>query len=414
MNKLSLLFCLLFVYVIYGQSKKGYYVTIDGHRVEGSFLETNYLDAATLKFKTDSDKNFQNLDTRDVKEFGIGREFKAEKFVVEIDVTDAGQGQISTNREAIWEKQVLFLNVIVEGNASLYMYSNGNGTKYFYKVEGKQANPEQLLYRKYMSGDLKTSENNKFRQQLYTDLNCTGTNDINKFLKIPYTQKDISQLFEEYNTCKNSKSRVYNDDSAKKKNFYYNVFAGLYASKFNVEGAARTFDNDNYASFGVGGEIVVMLSGKFGLFAKAEYESINAKLINVFSSPYGGVTKTTTIYDVKGGIFNFDLGSRYYFNINQTNTIYIDAALVIAVPLTNLDGNVTVYNGIGEPISVSTGQQNLESAIAGNFGLGYTLNNKYSIEAHYITNRDFFNKNSSGGLGTNSSRFGVSLKYTLN
>ena len=414
MRKLSTLFFLLFISFIYAQSKSGYYITNNGQRVNGVFLDADYLDASTLKFKSVSDESFKSLDVAAIKEFGIGENIKAVKFTVQVDVSDAGQNQASVNKDAIWEKQTLFLNVVVEGDASLYLYDNGRGKKFFYKVEGKQFVPEQLLYRKYMSENLKTSENNKYRQQLYTDLNCTGASDLNKFLNISYTKREIVPIFEAFNECKNSDSKVFNNDTNRNCKVYYSIFAGLYNARFNVDGADRSFTDDKYAAFNVGAELLVMFpSDKFGLFIKAEYETINTSISNKYTSPYGGVTTTTTIYSIKGGIFNFYMGPRFNFNLNEKSKLYADVAVVVGFPLSDLNRSVSVINNTSQYDSVNIGEIGLDSTISGNIGVGYTFRNKYSVEARYNANRDFLNRNR-GGVSINSTTLGLNLKYTIN
>ncbi|TRW24824.1 hypothetical protein FMM05_10010 [Flavobacterium zepuense] len=415
MRKLSLLFFLLFATILYAQdSQSGYYITNGGQRVEGQFLETNYLDVSTLKFKTESGKNFESLDIENIKEFGVGEDYKAVKHTVQIDATDASQGQVSANKDATWKKQTILLNVLVEGDAILYSYTSGKGTKYFYKVDGKQMEPEQLLYRKYMAGNLATAENNKYRQQLYNDLNCTGTNDMNKFLKIAYSKKDLAPLFEEYNKCKKSANKVYDNNSGKRTKVFYSVFAGLYNGKFNIDGIANKVEDDKYFTVTAGGEILALLpSGKIGFFLKAEYESLNSELVSVYKSPYGGVTQTTTTYVAKGSLFNFHLGPRYYYNINDKNKVYLDGAVVFTLPTADLDQRAQVSNNTDTYDSVNLYKVDFGSTMSFNFGVGYTLNNKFSLEARVNTSRDLF----SGydyTLKTKSTLMGLNLKYTIN
>jgi len=415
MRKLSLLFFLFFATILHAQdSQSGYYITNGGQRVEGQFLETNYLDVSTLKFKTTSGKNFESLDTDVIKEFGIGDDYKVVKYTVKIDATDASQGQVSANKDATWKQETLFLNVLVEGDATLYTYTSGKGIKFFYKVEGKQMEPEQLLYRKYMAGNLATAENNKYRQQLYNDLNCTGTNDMNKFLKIGYVRKDLAPLFEEYNKCKNSANKAYSNDSGKRAKVFYSVFAGLYSAKFNIGGIDPEVSDDKYMALTAGGEILLLFpSEKLGVFFKAEYENINSELVSVYKSPYGGITQTTSTFTTKGSLFNFHVGPRYYYNIDAKNKVFIDGAAVFTFPAADLEERVQVSNNTQTFDVVNLFDIDLGTTLSFNVGVGYTFNNKFSIEARINTNRDLL-AHLGNDIKTTSTLMGLNLKYTLN
>ncbi|KGO92930.1 hypothetical protein [Flavobacterium subsaxonicum] len=414
MKKITLLFCLLLASVGFAQ-QSGYYVTTGGQRVDGQFMETDFLNANTLKFKSGSAGDFTLLDTKDVKEYGVGTDYKSVKYTVQIDVTDAAQGQLSANKDATWQKQTLFLNVLVEGDATLYSYTTDKGTKFFYKIESKQLEPQQLLYRQYTSGSLTSAENNKFRQQLYTDLNCNDSNKMDKFIDLDYRKAELVTLFEEYNTCKNSQNVVYKNNTGKKTHVLYSVFAGLYNGKFNIEGINPEVADDKYLSFAAGAEIAMMFpSDKFALFFRAEYESMKSELVNVYTTPYGS-TITQNNFKLKGGLFNLYFGPRYYFNLNDKNRLFIDGAVVAAFPTGDLTQSTTINYDSGTTIdNVTVNKLDIGNAVYFNFAVGYTFINKFTAEVRLDTNRDFLGHVSGGSNKVISSRIGLNLRYTLN
>lgn len=414
MKKITLLFVLFTAFSYAQETQNGYYIINSGQRVEGMFIEGDYLNPSSLKFKSSSDTDFQKLNLESITEYGVGKDYKSVKHSVEIDATDATHGQISTNKDATWQLQTIFLNVLLEGEATLYSYRSGKGTKYFYKVNGKQAEPQQLLYRVYMSTANTTAENNKFRQQLYNDVSCpTEKNGMDKFLAIKYTSSDILPLFKDYNNCNNSKFTTYKNNDGKRVTAYYSVLAGLYQSRFNIEGIDPEVDNATDIAFGVGAEVVIVLpSEKIGLFIKAEYEKLKSEVISTYITPYGS-SKTHNRYYVDASLFNFNVGPRYFYNINKQNKVFVDASLLLTFGMGDINHAVTVETPSQTFPEVFVQKLPFNSAIALNFGLGYTYNNKFSIEARFDSNRNFFN-NALAGSKTISGRTGIVLKYTIN
>ena len=412
MRKLSLLFFLLFASLLYAQDfLNGYYITNNGQRVEGKFLETNFLDASDIKFKGSSDNDYKTLDTENITEFGIEDKYKSVKHTVQIDISDASQGQVSANKDATWQKQTLFLNVILEGDATFYSYTTSKNTKYFYKVKDRKMEPEQLLYRKYTSGSNSTSENNKYRQQLYNEMNCNDAN-TESFLNLKYNRGDLLNYFKEYNACKKSEIKIYRNKTDNYKWGYYSVFAGFYHSTFNLSGINPAQDNVNDITFSAGAELLIfMKSEKLGLFLRTEYEKIDSEISTYRQSPYSGVI-TENIYEINGTLINFYIGPRYYFELNHNNKLLIDGSAVFTVS----SGDLTILPVAqasgefieGNPINIS-----LTSAVSGNFGIGYTYKNKYSIEARYTFNRNLIN-DSGMPFKAQSGVAGINLRYTIN
>jgi len=415
MKKITLLFCLLLASVGFAQ-QNGYYVTTGGQRVDGQFLETDFLNPATLKFKSGSASDFTLLDTKDVKEYGIGSDYKSVKYTVQIDVTDAAQGQLSANKDATWQKQTLFLNVLVEGDATLYSYTTDKGTKFFYKIESKQLEPQQLLYRQYSSGSLSSAENNKFRQQLYTDLTCGNeANKMDRFIELKYRKNELINIFKEYNKCKNAQNTEYSNSAGKRAVVNFNVFAGFYSASFNIDGAKPAAKKDSYGAFAAGAEVEFKFpSDKFALFFRAEYETINSEITSTETSPYGS-TQIKKDVEIKGGLINLYIGPRYFFHLNENNKLFVDGALAFGILNGDFTEKHTISNNSGVLVDdITLANVDVANAIYFNFGVGYTFKNKFTVEARVDTNRDYLGKVNSGFNKVKSSKVGINLKYTLN
>jgi len=60
---------------------------------------------------------------------------------------------------------------------------------------------QQLIYKKYLNKFKKVRENNNFRQQLLNALKCEEVSE-SKLKNLEYKEKEITELFKIYNSCK--------------------------------------------------------------------------------------------------------------------------------------------------------------------------------------------------------------------
>lgn len=402
MKKITLLICLT-IFTISGYSQdtqNGYYINSSGQKVTGEFMQADFFDTGALKFKA-SGNSFEKLDTDNIIEYGISDDYKFVKKTVQVDNSNLNINQLSRNREPNFIEETTFLNVIVDGDATLYSHKHMGAQKYFYSVKSKGIKAKQLVYKQYMapvtgqSTSYAIKSNNEFRQQLYVDLRCPEDKVIGDFLGLEYETNDLKKIFTDYNSCVSADYTVYENKSGNKIKINYTVFAGLHSTSFALP---LTNETDSNITYGVGFELGLTLpSQKFGLFLKAEYEKFSAETMNIREREFG--EDIITIYSVESHLLNFTFGPRYFFNISKKSKIYIDAGLQMTFPVTNdyLTSNGAIIAPLGNAFSI-TG------------GVGYMFNNKFGAELRADSNRDL----SGGAIKIDYTRIGLNLRYTIN
>ncbi len=175
-KKLFTLCLILLTSIAFAQAtyEKGYYVDKSGAKIAGyikiiDFESIN--DINSLDFKKELNDKNSKLELNNVTEFGVGTELKYQKATFQIDDVNLFK-ELNDQKELNYKTSTLFLNVLVEGEASLYAIAGSNGTKYFYKVDKKNNNAiTQLTYKKYFADGI-VKENTFFRNQLFMDVKC--------------------------------------------------------------------------------------------------------------------------------------------------------------------------------------------------------------------------------------------------
>jgi hypothetical protein len=395
------------------EAQKGYYITNGNQKIEGYFKPTDFFDVATIKFKKNLDSDYVDLPAAGIKEYAISDTYKFEKHMVDVDVSAKSYRNINYTKEPQFEKMDIFLEVILVSDATLYAYNDSNITKYFYSVKSKNVPITQLVYKTYKVSEQATAENTQFRQQLYTNVKCKN-DDIKLFLKLRYERNELINLFKKYNDCNGYVTNVTGAAKDARYKIDYTLFAGAGISTFGGRGLNLDTNDEKSTAFGGGAEISVTFPSRFwSIFARAEYEQFSTEAKSENSRQSSQLNKVVNTFglDYKG--VNLHIGPRYNFNLNSKNTLFIDLAVAIAVPLAgDITQNVSVTNNAGT-FDNATFVYNPAATAFFNFGLGYMFNNKFGADIRIDTNRDFIAGNVSE-FKIKSSRMALNLRYTLN
>lgn len=403
MRFFTLLTALFFAVQTYAQNVKGYYVNYEGKRIEGSFKQADFTNLSALEFQQSSNKGYIKLSPDLVKEYGVGDEFKFEKHMVRIDVSQSG----GTEKGFQWSEDAIFLNVVVEGDATLYSYSKEYFTKYFLKTKEMQK-PEQLMFKKYKAADGNIVDNNGFRQQLYNKVKCPGQTEQD-FSDVLYDRKQLIDIIKNYNKSQGVKSEEYHNGLKRESGFSYTVFAGIYNLNFGIKEINPTVDGQNNVNYGFGGEVAYTFrSEKVTLFAGVEYELMSSEVVNSYRQSFN--TMTTT-FKMDSNAFNFYFGPRYNFIFNDRNKLFIDTALGMSIPFGDIDQTTVITTDVGESYPGASDDYNLKPCFYLNFGFGYTFD-RYGVAIRYRTGRDFL-EDVNSTYKTNITSLGVIFRYTF-
>ncbi|HDZ04546.1 hypothetical protein LCGC14_0079520 [marine sediment metagenome] len=348
--------------------EKGYYVDNNGQKTTCLIKNVDWMKNPTeFKYKFSEGEDAKTLTIENVKEFGVDKESRYIKSSVDLDTSVDEVKKLSRVREPIFIKRELFLKVLVEGKATLFLYENSNGRKYFYKTEVTEIKP--LIYKKYIKGVNTIAENNQYKQQLWNDLNDDGLLQ-KKILKINYRENDLIGIFNAYNgkikpVLKNEKNDWFN----------LSVRPGVNSSIVkssqtgNVFNRTQEINFDRELSFRIGVEIEMILpfnKNKWAILAEPFYNSYKTEQ----EQGYGRINMVDYNY------IGLGIGLRHYIFLNKKSKLFMNGSMVLA--MSTADSNV-----------VSFGQyQDIDNSTTAAFGIGYTYNNKFSAELRYNLNRE--------------------------
>jgi hypothetical protein len=412
MKIFTLLAAMLITVQVYSQSQKGYYITNGGQKVEGYFKTDNFYALAMPEFKGSDDVDFKVPDYENIKEYGVENEFKFEKHTVDIDDTNNNNSNLSHQKDAVYVKKTIFLNVIVEGDASLYSYIGTNGAKYFFKVDSKNVPLSQLVFKRYLANQSATAENNHYRQQLFSFTKCDG-DTMDKFIALKYERGALASIIESYNACIGKTAKIYAASRVQKLEINYTVFAGAGLTGFGLSDMKPSLDKTNKATISVGGEIALELpSKKWAIFARVSYEQLSAEATNSHvTSPASNITTMNT-YAIDYKMFSLQLGPRCNFDLNDRNKLFVDASIGLGIPSGTLLHSTIVSNSTGT-FSNDIIEYDLNSCAYFTIGAGYVFNDKFGIDLRFDTNKNMLNGSRTEFI-TKISRIGINLRYTLN
>jgi len=353
--------------------EKGYLIDLDNKRTECLIENHDWKNNPNdFEYKLSENDVAKKVTVSSVKEFGINSQSRYVAADVKIDRTGENLEEITTDRNPVWLKERLFLNVLIESKISLLYYADGNLRRYFYQ---KDDTVKQLIYKKYLmeSGDSKV--NDAFHQQLRADVQC-GNMPNAELKRVDYTKSDLMKYFKNYNECSGAETKEFTEfiKNRRKSLFHVKLTPGINYTSLSVSFS----DNKPYSSwdvdfgkqldFRMGMELEWILPynrNKWGIVWEPGYQT--------FSSTIVGTTTSTA----KVNTFELPLGLRYYFFLSDKSRIFINGFYVFTLP--------------GES-SVRLQKYDYEVTCPAMFaiGAGYDFR-RFSGEIRYYTNGDILN-----------------------
>lgn len=356
--------------------EKGYFINNNNEKIDCFILNKDWEKNPTkFKYKRSKNDESEEITIKLVKEFGVYNFSKFVRATVNIDVSTNKIDELNSNRNPVFKEQELFLNVLIEGSASLYLYE-GNGLKrYFYSKENTAI--EQLIYKPYKTFDNRIQKNNHFRKQLWENLKCS-TLKITEINNMNYFKNDLIDFFVEYNKC--LKTNYTNYKAKQKKDlFNINLRPGLNFSSLDTKNSFVTERSTNFGSkltfrFGIETEFILP-------FNKDKWSVIVEPTYQYFKKEKNSLTqKSIATYNS----IELPIGIRHYFFLNEKSKLFINASLIVDVVLK--DSKIQLDPGGTREFEDLNDIENFA------FGIGYKANNKYGFEFRYHTSRDLLNQ----------------------
>lgn len=383
MKKLFLLFGLITGSFLsaYAQVEfeKGYFIDASNQRIECLIRNLDWRNNPTkFDYKLSMETPVQEASIMTVREFGIVGVSKYVRNTVEIDRSSIDIQSLSGKRNPEFQEEQLFLKVLVEGKASLYMYLEGNFIRFFYRTNDSVA--KQLIYKQYWA-DGSIGHNNYFRQQLLEQLSCPSI-VVNDIKNTNYRKKDLESLFVKYNKCVNAHYITY--QPPKRENvFNLSIRPGVTFSDLFVENKtiSKEYDFGSQFSFRYGIEAEFMLpfsTKKWSFIMEPTYQHYESHLTEKTASTFGGEREAIVNYNS----IDLPLGFRHYFFLNDDVKFFANASYVLSFDVNStLKFSTSDYSEVYNSLNISP-RRNLA------FGFGCNYLDKYSMEARLSTGRE--------------------------
>jgi hypothetical protein len=383
MKKLLLICGLITVSIlsVYAQVEfeKGYFIDESNQRIECLIRNLDWRNNPTkFDYKLSMETPVQEASIVTVREFGIVGVSKYVRNTVGIDRSSIEINSLSGKRNPEFQEEQLFLKVLVEGEASLFMYLDGNLTRFFYRTNDSVA--KQLIYKQFWA-DGSIGHNNSFRQQLFDLLRCPSIlmKDIED---INYRKKDLEQFFVKLNECVNSEYVTYEPPKSQKA-FNLSVRPGVNYSNLFVENKTipKEYDFGNQFNFRIGieAEFGLPLNGnKWSFIIEPTYQHykshLTEKTVNTF------VWEKESIVDYKS--IELPMGIRYYFFLNDDSKLYANAAYILDFSFNStMKFSISEYSEVYESLDYKS-----RRSLA--LGVGYKYLDKFSMEVRYNMGRE--------------------------
>ncbi|MFL0352263.1 tRNA modification GTPase [Xanthomarina sp. GH4-25] len=382
--KKQLLFLLIMIisFCSYGQIsfENGYYINNSNEKISCLIKNIDWNNNPTqFEYKLSENSESQKGTIKSVKEFGINNISKYIRSTVNIDRSSDNINDLSDDKNPIYNKEILFLKVLIEGKSNLYEYADVNLKRYFYNIDNAIIEP--LIYKRFNTIDKNIGKNYRFRQQLWVNLKCPNFK-LSQIENIDYKKNDLVKYFIEYNECQNA--TVINYEQKQKIDFFNLTLRPRInnSSLYIVSSTSnpKSFDFDNEIGFGFGIEFEFILpynKNKWAIAIEPTYQNYKSETISTYDNVSGGDLTANVDYSS----IEIPFSIRHYFFLNKNSKIFVNASYILDVSsktlieLTRVDGS-----------NFNT----LEINSRNNFGMGigFKQSDKYSLEIRYQTSRE--------------------------
>jgi opacity protein-like surface antigen len=377
--------------------EKGYFVSNDGSKTQCLIKNEDwYKNPTEFKYKLLIDNNIQIGKIADIKEFGIDAQSKYIRADVNVDVSPSTLSDLSESRNPVWEKNLVFLKVLVEGKATLYSYKGKGLERFFYKTD--DLGIEQLIYKEYFKSDHTTAVNDTFKIQLIHNVVCESSK-VSTDEYPDYYEKDLVKYFIRYNQCSDPSFKVV-ESTVIRDILDVSLFAGINSSSLSINNETASYLSADFKStqtvrIGAGIEYVLP-------FAKNQWSLLMESEFNQSKSNYQTDAGKRTI-DYKA--LSISLVAKYYFFLNDDWKIFVKGG-IHSIYADNFNSHYFI-----QP-SYSTSEYNFAVTERPNILMGVGAEyRRFFAEFEYFTNQDVMSNSAS--FSTNLSRLSISVGYKI-
>lgn len=383
--KLKLFFTILFLSGIsafsQGQFKSGYFIKNNDTKITCFIYPIDWSkNPISFQYKLSEKADTEIGKIENIKEFGYGNAAKFIRATVNIDQSSEAIASLTYDRNPIFKEETLYLKVLVEGKASLFFTSRELKSRFYFNFDDGKI--EQLIYKSYLVTRSKIGRNNRYKQQLATQLIC-GKLDEKDFENLEYKTNKLTDVFETYNSCEESDfvsfEKIKKDEIEMEKGKYkgklnLSLRPGVTFSKYYITTDIQREDFDNKVGYRIGLELEYLFPSKernWAIFIEPSFRNYESQreiqYVDFFS-----IKEFTTI-TVKKTSFDILTGPRYYFHLGEKSSIFADISLLID----------TNFNSETTSSKEDSFDRDWGVDLGSSFGLGYRYNKDLSLQFRY-------------------------------
>jgi hypothetical protein len=346
-----------------------------------------------VSFKLSENGDVKTLKPEDVSEFEVTGVCKYKGYTVDIDQSEESLNKLSDNKEPEYEKNLVFLKVLAEGKATLLEYETETVTKYF--IQFGSENPQPLIHKTYRPDETSAiNENNTYQNQLRAWFN-SGNISLSDIENVHYNSRELTGIVNKFNKSGDGKAVVYNSTD-KKALLHINLRPGVSLNDFFLQNVYYPYRNTHYGykfcpRIGIEAEITLPFNrNKWAVILEPAYSQYSADYRD------GNYHSTITYRSLETYA-----GPRYYFFLENNRRVFVDAALIIDLPLASKFTENIPYNNYP-----------FQFTIGGAAGVGFKANKRLGIQLRY-TFRNPYRQSFSEGKNSNYQGFGIIFSYTI-
>lgn len=359
--------------------ENGYFIDESNNKNECLIKNVDWKNNPTeFEYKFSQNDTVHKATFKTVKEFGIYNVSKYIRAKTNIDKSSEQIDKMSSERNPNFQEELLFLKVLIEGKASLFLYIDGNLTRFFYKLNDSEI--QQLVYKRYLIDDT-ILENNSFKQELFLKLKCEEI-VLNDIKNLRYSNRDLEKLFIKYNKC--TGSDYINYKTKQNKDLFNLTFRpSLNYSSLEIQNSVLGFNDIDFRNklgirFGIEAEFILPFNkNKWGIIVEPTYQYFKSEQSKETGNVSGGILVSRIDYKS----IELPIGVRYYFYLNDKSKLFTNISYVF-----DFSNNSSIKFLRNDDSMISELEIKSRRNLA--LGIGYKYKNRYSMEIRYNTNRE--------------------------
>jgi len=359
--------------------ENGYFIDESNNKNECLIKNVDWKNNPTeFEYKFSQNDTVHKATIKTVKEFGIYNVSKYIRAKTNIDKSSEQIDKMSSERNPNFQEELLFLKVLIEGKASLFLYIDGNLTRFFYKLNDSEI--QQLVYKRYLIDDI-ILENNSFKQELFLKLKCEEI-VLNDIKNLRYSNRDLEKLFIKYNKC--TGSDYINYKTKQNKDLFNLTFRpSLNYSSLEIQNSVSGFNDIDFRNklgirFGIEAEFILPFNkNKWGIIVEPTYQYFKSEQSKETGNVSGGILVSRIDYKS----IELPVGVRYYFCLNDKSKLFTNISYVFDFSNNSSIKFLRNDDSMLDELEIKS-RRNLA------LGIGYKYKNRYSMEIRYNTNRE--------------------------